>query len=110
MEHTGEYLYTLHAARPGTLTDGPTADEAAVLADHSLYLETLAEDRVVVIAGRTQTTDATSFGVVILRADSPAYARHIMESDPAVQGGVLTARLFPYKIAVQESGGHGGST
>jgi uncharacterized protein YciI len=87
------------------LIEGPTPAEESVLAAHSLYVSRLAEHRIVILAGRTQNTDETSFGVVIFRADSPTEARGIMERDPAVRDGVLAARLFPYRIAVRESDG-----
>ncbi|MFL5803143.1 MAG: YciI family protein [Roseiflexaceae bacterium] len=52
------------------------------------------------LAGRTLNTDPSSFGIIILRADTEATARGIMEDDPAVQQGVMRAELFPYRIAL----------
>jgi uncharacterized protein YciI len=94
------YLYKLQPARLGMLSEGPTETEAAITAEHFAYLEALVERGVVVLAGRTLTTDASSFGICILRAASEAEARTIMENDPGVRNGVMRAELFPYRIAL----------
>jgi len=41
------------------------------------------------------------FGLVIFEAGSEAAAQEFMRSDPAVAGGVMTATLHPYSIALQ---------
>ena len=60
----------------------------------------MAQKGVVVLAGRTQTADDTTFGIVIINSDSEEEARQHMESDPAVEGGVMHAELFPFRVAV----------
>ena len=99
MEHTGEYLYTLRPTRPEMLRDGPTGAEAAVLEEHEAYLGRLAADAILILAGRTQTTDPSSFGIVVFRADSPEAAEAIMLDDPGVRGGVMRSELYPYRVA-----------
>ena len=94
-----EFLYTVRATRGGMLTDGPTPEESQVLADHGSYIEGLARNGVVDTAGRTQNSDATTFGIVILRAEDESAARQIMENDPAVLHGVMRAELFPFRTA-----------
>ena len=95
-----QYLYQIRLKRLEMLTEGPTESETNVLQDHVSYLERLAQESVVLLAGRTQTVDADGFGIVILRAGSEREAQQIMEQDPGVKDGVMHARLFPYKIAV----------
>ena len=82
------------------LTHGPTAEEAEIVAQHFAYLQQLTERGVVVLAGRTLTTDENSFGIAIFCADSEAAAREVMEHDPAVQYRVMQAELYPYRIAL----------
>ena len=94
------YLYKLQPARLAMLSDGPTQAEAAITAEHFAYLEALVEQGTVVLAGRTLNTDASSFGICILRADSEAEARAIMENDPGVLKGVMRAELFPYRVGL----------
>ena len=91
-----QYLYRLQLVRPALLTDGPTDEEAAVIREHVAYLEKLAKDSSVLLAGRTQAV----FGIVILGAASDEQAQDIMNNDPAVKYGVMTADIFPFSIAV----------
>lgn len=95
------YLYRLRPARPAMLSGGPTPEEAATVARHFAYLKDLTERGVVVLAGRTLTADEGTFGIVILAAESEAAARDLMEADPAVQGGVMRAELYPFRIALR---------
>jgi len=55
---------------------------------------------VVLLAGRTLNTDPSSFGIVILTADTEQEARRIMHNDPAVKARVMRAELYPYRIAL----------
>jgi hypothetical protein len=56
---------------------------------------------VVLLAGRTQSTDSTSFGIVIFRASSLASAREVMNGDPAVRerGFVATELTLLFRVA-----------
>jgi uncharacterized protein len=100
MDDTQEWLYRIQPARPAMLTEGPTPEEAALVAAHFAYLQGLCERGVVVLAGRTLTTDERSFGIVIFRAPSEQAAQAIVAEDPAVRGGVMRAELFPYRIGL----------
>jgi len=64
-----EYLYTIQPTRVAMLVEGPTPEEAAIVSQHFDYLSALVQSAVVVLAGRTLTTDERSFGIVILRAN-----------------------------------------
>ena len=100
MSDVTHYLYRIQASRPEMLTHGPTPEEAETVSQHFAYLKQLTEQGVVVLAGRTLNTDASSFGIVILQADSEEAARNVMQHDPAVQRQVMRAELFPYRIAL----------
>lgn len=97
-----QFLYRVQPARPAMLSVGPTPEEAAIVADHFNYLKDLTAEGVLILAGRTQTTDEASFGIIIFRAESEDAARAIMNNDPAVARGVFRASLFPYKVALME--------
>lgn len=53
-----------------------------------------------ILVGRTQNSDESTFGIAIFKAENEEAARTIMENDPAVVGGVMQAQLFPYRIAL----------
>ena len=76
------------------------ADNAAV-GRHFRRLQQLHSEGKVVLAGKTQDdADESQFGVVILEVNSEDEARKIMEDDDAVRAGVMTARLFPFRVAL----------
>jgi uncharacterized protein YciI len=100
MEGLRQFLYTTHPTRLQMLTDGPTPEERATVGRHVDYLSQLAEQGVVLLAGRTQTRDEHTFGIVILQARSEEAAQAIMRNDPAIAGGVMRGTLYPYRIAV----------
>lgn len=94
-----EFLYVLKPTRLGMVTDGPTDAEGEVLSRHAAYLSDLAKRSIVQFAGRTQTEDEHTMGLVVFRAEDDTAARAVMEADPAVREGVMRATLFPYRIA-----------
>jgi len=95
-----EYLYKVQPTRPQMLTEGLRPEEDRAVGAHFEYLRDLTQRGVVLLAGRTQNTDATSFGIVIFRAASLESAREVMNGDPAVRAGVFRAELYPYSIAL----------
>jgi len=82
------------------LTDKPAPAEDNILSEHFNYLRRLTEEGVVILAGRTLTADEDSFGVVIFEADNELAALQIKDNDPAVRFGVMSAKLYPYRIAL----------
>jgi uncharacterized protein YciI len=100
MPGTAEFIYLLKPRRADMLATGPTPDEAAVVNRHAAYLNDLCQRGYVVLAGRTTTEDDRVFGVCILRAEDRGEAERIVEGDPAVSEGVMSANLFPFRIAM----------
>jgi len=82
------------------LTQGPTSDEERIVSEHFDYLKGLNEQDILILAGRTQNTDPSSFGIVIFRAPSEVAARQVVDNDPAVSQGVMRAELYPYRVAL----------
>ncbi|HLL77632.1 MAG TPA: YciI family protein [Pyrinomonadaceae bacterium] len=76
------------------------ADNAAV-GRHFRRLQRLHGEGKVVLAGKTlDDADEGQFGVVILEVSSEEEARKIMEGDDAVREEIMTARLFPFRVAL----------
>jgi uncharacterized protein YciI len=99
MHILNQYLYKIQPNRLEMVTRGPTDDEASILSEHFSYLKSLTDRGVVLVFGRTQNNDPSTFGIAIFRAESEETARSIMNNDPAVKRGVMRAELFPYKVA-----------
>jgi uncharacterized protein len=95
-----QFLYRIQPVRPDVLTGGSTEYESQIIKEHFSYLKQLTEDAVVFLAGRTTNTDTSSFGIVILNAESEDAARQIMNNDPAVKNRVFRTELFPYRMAL----------
>lgn len=94
-----QWLYTLKPSRLGMLTEA-TVEEMETVSRHFAYLKDLTAKGVMILMGRTQNNDESTFGICIFEAEDESAARMIMEADPAVAGGVMRAELYPYKIAL----------
>ncbi len=94
-----QFLYRIRPARAAMLVEGPTPRELERVQEHLVYLQELAARGVVFLAGRTQTADEHTFGIVVFAAESEEAARRLMQEDPVVRHGVMRAELFPYRIA-----------
>jgi uncharacterized protein len=95
-----QFLYKIQPVRPEMLTEGLTEFEAKTMSEHFERLKELMAKGVVILAGRTQNTEYSSFGIVIINAGSEEEARRIMHEDPAVKNKVVRGELYPYKIAL----------
>ena len=95
-----QFLYKIIPVRPEMLTEGLTEFERKSMSDHFERLKELMAAGVVIMAGRTQNTDNSSFGIVIINAGSEQEARSIMHDDPGVKNRVVRGELYPYKIAI----------
>jgi len=96
-----EFLYKLQLVRGDMLRSGPTGAEQAIVAEHFAYLQDLNARGIIILVGRTLTTDENTMGLTIFRAESEEAARQIMNGDPAVKKGVMTATLYPFKVVLQ---------
>ena len=94
-----EFLYKTTATRLEMVTEGPNNAEKTIVNRHFNYLKSLTEQGTVLLFGRTQNSDERTFGIVVFRVGSEEEARSIMSNDPAVKEGVMTAELYPYKVA-----------
>ena len=100
MTTTPEFIYILRPTRGDMLRIGATPREAEVIARHFAYLQGLCSRGIVVVAGRTTTSDEHTFGICIFRSASQAAAEALMHADPAVSEGVMSATLSPFRIAL----------
>ena len=82
------------------LKEGTTETEERTVSEHFDYLKGLMEKGILILAGRTQNTDYSSFAICIFKAESEEEARTIVQNDPVVKNRVMRAELFPYKIAL----------
>jgi uncharacterized protein YciI len=108
MSTNEQFLYVLRPSRVEMLSDA-TAQEEEAVGRHLQYLQQQAAEGIVLMAGRTLDSGADTMGLVVLEAGSMDAARQIMEADPGVSEGVMTATLYPYRVAVTGGAFAGGS-
>ncbi|HJM50719.1 MAG TPA: YciI family protein [Alphaproteobacteria bacterium] len=97
------YIYVVRPTRPEMLSDGMTDLEQDTVAAHFDYLKVLADKGVVRMAGRTLEFGKQAFGIVVFMAASEAEAQRLVDDDPAVREGVMTAELSLFRIAIDRS-------
>lgn len=95
-----QFLYQLRLIPRLLQEENWTKHDNEIVNEHFLLLTELERENKVILAGRTLNTDETSFGVVILEVDSEDEAVKIMNSDPAVKNRIMTATLFPFRVAL----------
>lgn len=96
-----QYVYVLKLATQFQQESAWTEAENVVISRHFERLTQAAKDGQLILAGRTLEPLAATFGLVIFEAESEPAARSFMQSDPAVQAGLMTATLHPYAVALQ---------
>ncbi len=73
------------------------------LQDHQVYLEELMQCGKLLMAGLFR--DDAGGGIAVLDSSDEASARHMMDEDPAVQSGLLSARLRPWQMVFNPASG-----
>ncbi len=95
-----QYIYLLKLIPKLQDETNWTKEEEKIVERHYKSLQELKKDGRLILAGRTLSMNEDSFGVVILQVNSEKEARILMENDPAVKEGIMTASLYPYSVAL----------
>ena len=98
--HT-HFFVKLLGARDG-FPENMTDEEERIMEDHFQYLLGQAEKKSVLLAGPCFADPG--FGLVIVNEVDEDKAREIVESDPAIKGGVLSYEMSPMKISLMSKG------
>jgi uncharacterized protein YciI len=100
------YLVILRPTRIEMLTVGPTDEEVSVVSDHFAYCQSLVSEGKMLLAGRTVGALSATIGIAILAADSDEAAQNLVDKDPAIVNGVMTAEIQPYRLALFSENPH----
>jgi uncharacterized protein YciI len=73
------------------------------LQDHQIYLEDLMQNGKLLMAGLFR--DDAGGGIAVLDCSDEATALRVMDEDPAVQSGLLFARLRPWQMVFNPASG-----
>ena len=96
-----QYVYVLKLI-PRLLEEKSwTEQDGQIVGRHFRRLQRLHKEGRVILAGRTlNESEPSQFGVVIFEAETEAEARAFMEEDDAVKEKIMTAQLFPFRVAL----------
>lgn len=77
--------------------------QQGIVDEHFAYLKKAFAQGKLSLAGRCLNGE---FGIVIFQADSEKQAEEFMKNDPAVNKGIMTAELHPFRIALMKKVKH----
>jgi uncharacterized protein YciI len=96
-----QFIYVLRLV-PRLYADSAwTKEDNAALARHFARFQEAAKSGQLVLAGRTSEPGDKTFGIAIFEAPDEDAARKFKQEDPAVAGGLMTAELRPFAVALQ---------
>ena len=70
-----------------------------IVEEHFSYLQSLEKSGRLILAGRTTLEGEDNFGLVIIKGTEKE-ATDMMTKDPALRKGIMTATLYPYRVAL----------
>jgi uncharacterized protein YciI len=98
---TRQFIYVLRLV-PRLYSDSNwTKEDNEVLERHFARFQEATKSGQLILAGRTKEPGDKTFGVAIFEASDEAAARMFMQADPAVAGGLMTAELHPFAVALE---------
>jgi uncharacterized protein len=95
-----EFIYVLKLIPRLHKEENWTTVDEGIVHRHFERLKELTDSGMVILAGRTLNEEENAFGIVIFEAEDAEKARAFMKEDPAVKEGIMTAELFPYRVAL----------
>ncbi|WP_064091836.1 YciI family protein [Rossellomorea aquimaris] len=95
-----EFLYVLKLIPRLHKEENWTEGDGKIVQRHFERLQKYTESGVVILAGRTLNEEENAFGLVVFEANDEDQARDFMNEDPSVKEGIMTAELYPYKVAL----------
>lgn len=99
-EDREQFIYVLRLVPRLHDSENWTEQDNQTVERHFKALQDLQKEGKLILAGRTLESEKETFGIVILQVADEKEARRLMENDPAVKGGVMTATLHPYRVAL----------
>ena len=96
-----QFIYVLRLVPRLHANSAWTKEDNAALERHFTRFQDAAKSGQLILAGRTSEPGDKTFGIAIFEAPDEDAARKFMQDDPAVAGGLMTAELHPFAVALQ---------
>jgi len=100
-EKPKQFIYVLRLVSRLYSDSNWTKQDNEVLERHFARFQEAAKSGQLILAGRTSEPGDKTFGIAIFEASDEAAARKFMQADPAVAGGLMTAELHPFAVALE---------
>jgi len=100
-EKPKQFIYVLRLVPRLHADANWTEEDKKALQRHFVRFKEAIKTGQLILAGRTLETGDKTFGIAIFQAKEEAAARKFMEEDPAVAGGLMTAELHPFTVALE---------
>ena len=100
-ERPKQFIYVLHLVPRLHADANWTPQDEKVLQRHFVRFQEAIKAGQLILAGRTSEPGDKTFGIAIFQAKDETGARKFMEEDPAVAGGLMTAELHPFTVALE---------
>jgi len=96
-----QFIYVLKLVTRLHADSAWTKEDNAMIERHFVRFQQAAKSGQLILAGRTSEPGDKTFGIAIFEAPDEDAARKFMQEDPAVAGGLMTAELHPFAVALQ---------
>lgn len=100
MNNKKQFIYVLKLIPSLIDPNNWTQKDEDIVNRHFKRLQELLKNGTLILAGKTADLEEKTFGIVILEVESEEEALNIMNTDPTVAEGIMTAELFPYHVAL----------
>jgi uncharacterized protein len=96
-----QFIYVLKLVPRLYVDSAWTKENNAVLERHFARFQEATKSGQLILAGRTSEPGDKTFGIAIFEAPDEDAAKKFMQEDPAVAGGLMTAELHPFVVALE---------
>jgi uncharacterized protein YciI len=96
-----QFIYVLRLVPRLHADSAWTKEDKAVLERHFVRFQEAIKSGQLILAGRTSEPGDKTFGIAIFEATDEDAARKFMQDDPVVSGGLMTAELHPFAVALE---------
>ncbi|HEY3250925.1 MAG TPA: YciI family protein [Ignavibacteria bacterium] len=96
MDEKKHFIYIIRP-RKENFAETMTEEEAGIMSKHFVYLQDLMSKGKLVLAG---PETSGKFGIAIFEAENLEHAKELTANDPAVNSGIVTAEIYPYRISL----------
>jgi uncharacterized protein YciI len=96
-----QFIYVPHLVPCLHSDSNWTKEDNTVLERHLSRFKEAIKSGQLILTGRTQEPGERTFGIAIFAAADEAAARALMQADPAVASGLMTAELHPFNVVLQ---------